>query len=307
MLDYIGSEKARQDLKKFLIGKVGQDQLGKLQYDKLKNIKRLFKYSSINEYTSNNIKNNYLIANKPKNFNDSFDSKMYVNNYINNKNKIENSIRLSKKFGYDSPYEVVSENKIKEDSRRQDIFLEDYFRNDLYINSLTDTNSNILMWSHYACNNSGICTEYNFNNTTSEFLSLIYPVIYIDEPIEVTELIGNETDIKLAILISAICKYRDWKYENEWRIIFNIPFSGLKNKSNDILEIKAPSISSIYLGKKFLDYYNKIKYEKKSPIANYYKSFLSTVKEKNIKIKITKPQVRSYKLEFEEIDIEILE
>jgi hypothetical protein len=302
MIDYIKSQKARQDLKKFLKGKVDKEQLEKLQYHNLESVNKLYKYSSINEYTGSNISNNYLIAKRPESFNDIFDSTMHSNTYIKNKQELEKSINLSKQFGYEKAYEGFDDDYIRKFSTDQDRHRMTYFRRDLYINCLTDTNSNILMWSHYADNNSGICIEYDFSNADNDISAFTYPVIYIDEPIDVTELIKGTKDIPLAILISAICKYKDWKYENEWRIIFYFPFSGSNDRTKGIAELIAPNISTIYLGNSFVDHYNRISKRDSSQLS-HYRSFFDIVKRNSIIIKVAKLQVKSYKLEFEQFDI----
>lgn len=54
MIKYIKSHKARQELRIFLEGKIDHEQLMKIEYPNINNIKKLYKYSSISECKTSN-------------------------------------------------------------------------------------------------------------------------------------------------------------------------------------------------------------------------------------------------------------
>jgi len=305
MIDYIASKEAREDLIEILKGHVEQKQLDKLKYENLEKINKLYKYSSISCYTYDNIENNHLVANRPENFNDLFDSTIHKNTYSSRMKKLEEQKKYGKMLGYDNLLENVDYSYIKKNSEKIDRYGMTYLRQDLFISCLSETNNNNLMWSHYANENKGICIEYDFSDFKKNIIMFTYPVIYVDSPIDVIELLENEKNVELAILVSSICKHRDWMYENEWRVIFYIPFSNKNKKSKDILKFNVPDVKKIYLGKKFENSLNSETKQKDSQTENY-KLLLEVIKKKNIELKVAKRQTRSYNIDFEEFDVDSL-
>lgn len=179
MLDYICSKQAREDLRRFLIGKVDKSQLSKLDC-KNQYISKLFQYSTVNEHTHSNIKNNYLIAKRPGNFNDIYDSTMHTNTFYKNLRELNESKQLSYYLGYGFAYKGFTEDYIKKFSEDQDKHLMTCFQNDFFINCLAGTNMDKLMWSHYAGKHTGICVEYDFIKVNTHINDFLYPVIYAD-------------------------------------------------------------------------------------------------------------------------------
>ncbi|MDR3602071.1 MAG: DUF2971 domain-containing protein [Desulfosporosinus sp.] len=81
--------------------------------------------------------------------------------------------------------------------------------------SLSEDNSNILLWAHYADNHKGICIEFSTMNLNSIFSTIkrmnyssTVPVIHRNQR-AVSEL-ANDIFLNKTI---------DWSYEKEWRII----------------------------------------------------------------------------------------
>lgn len=129
---------------------------------------------------------------------------------------------------------------------------------------LSSKNDSTLMWSHYANSNTGMCVEYDFNNVQVKSLQrdMIFPVAYSSVPVFVKDLIEDEKSaickfpIDAAVLCTALNKADVWEYENEWRLVFVLPFE--KEKSRRI-QIIVPKPSRIILGYHFLKnffYYN---------------------------------------------------
>lgn len=79
--------------------------------------------------------------------------------------------------------------------------------------SLSETNSNCLMWTHYAKNHSGICVEYYIPENTRGLDKVRYrqrqPVLSINQAF-------SEKSGKLLEMLYT--KSIHWKYEKEWRV-----------------------------------------------------------------------------------------
>ena len=105
-------------------------------------------------------------------------------------------------------------------------------RQKMGICSLCEDADNEYMWENYAGNNSGYCVEYDFSDFKTP--NILFPVIYQDE---------RETNIVMSIVANFIgqmvfvmsshqikpdtsqylrlfiTKYKQWEYQNEWRIL----------------------------------------------------------------------------------------
>ena len=169
---------------------------------------------------------------------------------------------------------------------------------DFRITSLSTDSANIKMWSHYANNNKGICIQYNLD-TINKISRYIFPVLYMNDPIDVTDICEKDKDILLAVIISIISKFRDWETEKEWRVIFYLADSD----QAWIQLINVPKPVCIFLGNKFIDNCLQVKKDKKLDELKLIEDFLKYVQESDIKIKIMKPQIMSYKLD--KIDIKV--
>lgn len=105
-------------------------------------------------------------------------------------------------------------------------------RQKMGICSLCEDADNEYMWENYAGKNSGYCVGYDFSDFTTP--NILFPVIYQDE---------RETNIVMSIVANFIgqmvfgmsshqiqpdisqylrlfiTKYKQWEYQNEWRIL----------------------------------------------------------------------------------------
>ena len=97
--------------------------------------------------------------------------------------------------------------------------LSELYQSTVYVACFTETQDNILMWSHYAQNHEGICIEYDFSRLefTSRTIQSLSPVKYINELFDTIDY-SNRTPID-KIQLAALSKFDGWKYENEWRLI----------------------------------------------------------------------------------------
>lgn len=118
-------------------------------------------------------------------------------------------------------------------------------RQKMGICSLCEDSNNEYMWENYAAKNSGYCVEYDFSDFKTP--NQLFPVIYQDERETnivmsiVTNFIGQmifgmsnhqiqpDTSQYLRLFIT---KYKQWEYQNEWRLLgdANTRFPALKIK-----------------------------------------------------------------------------
>jgi hypothetical protein len=291
------SNSARVDILDLLRNNENTHPTISLKYFNLPNA--LFKYTSINKYTLQNLHDNNLFATVPSEFNDLYDSTMHFDTVSQYKRSINEVNKSSSDLGYE---EVINQ-ELKESFLKYAIELDTrkltYLTDDYRIVCFSANNKDIKMWSHYGNNNKGICIAYDISKCSNELNKYVFPVIYVDKPIDVTELCEDNYKIGLAVLISIISKFNDWQYEKEWRIVFYFPDS----KEKRIPLIKIPKPDHIFLGNRFIDNYRKAKKESQNEFI-MIEEFLDYVNKSNINLKIIEPQIRSFKLEYKDIDVD---
>lgn len=139
------------------------------------------------------------------------------------------------------------------------------------VSCFSEIPDSILMWSHYANNHEGFCIGYDTSRIPQNIKKEFYPVFYHET---LFPLIKKGEDIN-EYKFNSLIKYKDWKYENEWRLIANVKFIPLKP-------------SKIYLGVR----------------CNHNIDFFKDIaRKKNCKLYKMKMNYSEYKLESEEIDL----
>lgn len=123
----------------------------------------------------------------------------------------------------------------------------------------TQSKTNLPMWNHYANGHKGVCLEYDtteINNIIN--INVLFPVKYVDKLPDGISLMKAQDELRMEYFL--MHKLRDWSYENEWRLIYNIVF-WYKDPSEVSYEIlkKGASIyfalpSKVYLGAKISDF-----------------------------------------------------
>lgn len=295
-LEYIGSETARKDIWNLLLKFKCASQLKDINSFKVPKI--LYRYSKISQYLINNLKNNTFTATSPTEFNDLYDSTMHFDTVSLDKKRFKEINESSKRLGFEEVITKETEEILLKQSNEIDEYSLTYLTKNFRIACLSSNSNNIKMWSHYSDRNNGVCIAYGFSKSKNNLDKFIYPVLYITKPIDVTELCEVNNQIMEAALLSIISKFEDWQHEKEWRLIFYFP-----DDQNKRLEIStAPKPEFILLGNRFIE---NIKKNKFSNRADYLliEKFINFVKEAEIDLKIVKPQIRSYQLEFEEINV----
>lgn len=260
---------------------------------------KLYRYTTVSKYMLSNLKTNSLTATTPTEFNDIYDSSMHldhVNQYRESFKKLNEGSRL---LGYKDVITPEMEIPLIKQAKELDEFSLTYLAKDFSIVCLSSNPRDIKMWGQYSNNNKGICIAYNFDQGKYDHKKFIYPVIYIDSPIAVSKLMKDDNKIMLATLTSVIAKFRDWEYEKEWRMVLHF----VNNEELRINIYNIPNPEFIILGSKFIENIKKSRMNNREEY-NLLKEFINYVEETKVKLKIVKPQIRSFNLEFEDIQVE---
>ncbi|MGE7689645.1 DUF2971 domain-containing protein [Lysinibacillus sp. NPDC097214] len=218
----------------------------------------LYKYRAVDDYTLSNLKDDLVWCSRADTFNDPFDSGVTKNisvHYEQAKKHLIKGFCASYRLDYQpileisKPLDLESTQKFLINMLQEagaevpqnlidkmhetvqstldgtiDLFenhlekMNELFQKRVYASCFSEEPLSILMWSHYADNNKGICLEYNFSDIElPSYLTYdIHPVRYTDSLIDLT-LYENATHIRKALLAS-LNKSKDWEYEKEWRI-----------------------------------------------------------------------------------------
>lgn len=174
-----------------------------------------------------------------------------------------------------------------------------------YVCCLSSSSSSMLMWSHYADSNKGMCIAYDFNTLPPEDVrtKLIFPVAYSNIPINVLDLLEDSNNkicayhVDAAVQCVAVNKSQIWKDENEWRIILEWEFRDALKKYEQIEAHIIPS--KILLGYHFLKnfFYYNFSDEEKCCCREKLELFLNLldyVQQNYIKLVCMTPQIGTY-------------
>lgn len=148
-------------------------------------------------YTKHLIQNKMIHLQKPINFNDPFDCKIYVKgNLDKTKEDIEENIGASE-------------------------FMNSLHRKDTWVSCFTTDPTNILMWSHYADKHTGICLE--FHTISKEIIKVDYeneyPVFDLTvHNIDNFEKLSHKEILDVGKMFYAR-KSLLWEYEKEYRVV----------------------------------------------------------------------------------------
>ena len=215
----------------------------------------LFKYYPPGKYTNDAIERRYFWFSYFKNLND----------------PLEGRIKFSDKF-----IQTHFSCKTKDEIEKKKEWLYDYHGHALCC--FTTNNTNMLMWSHYTNNHSGICAKFNCD--ADPIFEKAQKVEYSNKP----PLIEKSEDY----IQSYFRKTTNWSYEREWRL-FILLFGILdrekdKDFVNHKLNFKPKCLDSIYFGinttmetKSLLINISKKNYRKK---IKFYNSIINYEEQK---------------------------
>ena len=115
---------------------------------------------------------------------------------------------------------------------------------DTSIFCMSETNDNILMWSHYTDNHTGAVIEFHAQLEDSAFLVAQRVRYESTIPVFTLEMVKERRTDELFEMIT-LTKSTDWEYEKEWRIV-----AAMRDKSKDyeILPFPPEEVAAIYFG-----------------------------------------------------------
>jgi len=209
---------------------------------------KLYKYESWNDLSVANLKNLQIYFSDPMEFNDPFDNALDFNiaELSNDEfNKVHSyyyqqypdKIAFKKKFGkvcneeFRSIFASIIEKKSREATR--------LFLRTRGVSCFSETNNEILMWSHYSKSHTGFCLEFDTLFTPfSEAREVKYKKIFPE--LNSMNALVEKKDFNAEILL--LTKYKSWQYEKEWRIFHQ--------KKSVLFKYPPQALTSIYFGAK---------------------------------------------------------
>jgi len=216
---------------------------------------KIYKYEPMSIQALANLKSESIYFNSPLNFNDPFDCNMALKicaPYLE-------EIPFIKEFLLEETQESDGAAKIESMSEGEIaamgmVLAENYMKDrkswpfaSCGICCFSETNDNLLMWSHYASSGKGFCLEFD---SSREPFDRIQPVKYVDAPPELNFKRVFTVD-KLYLLDALFCtKSIHWSYEKEWRI-FHQDASRAENYPTS-------SLTGVYFGPEVDDSYAEI-------------------------------------------------
>ena len=122
------------------------------------------------------------------------------------------------------------------DSRLWNFFRKDIARlvaTDIGICCLTTSNTNILMWSHYASDHRGYCLEFSASDSTP-FFGEAQKVSY-SKDFPTVNIFSTPRDSQVDLIF--LTKFEGWRYEEEYRIVDHQLGAGLRSYPSLSLKI----------------------------------------------------------------------
>lgn len=209
--------------------------LGDIQFKIRRIPMRYFSFRGITDYSIDEIKNERIALSHPRDFNDPLDTILVW--WLNHEIKI--GCKDEKDFAFRLLMKKASEHiKLR-------CFVGSKYQEQRGWKERTIEDLNVLMWAHYARSHTGLCVEYEFDDsifktglvTNETQATMIIPIEYTK-----TIDVGDVPNMKQALFQ----KSDFWEYENEMRLCsFDI------NNIEEHPYIECPNaIKAIYLGVK---------------------------------------------------------
>lgn len=151
--------------------------------------KYLYKYFSLNDFSIDSLENDYIYLSNPKDFNDPFDC---------NRNLITEQRKELRDWQYVERLNNISE---------------------IGITCFSENGMEPLLWGHYANSYHGFCLKFNVESLIRDQNDSVKlkRVIYSQAP----EAISQEHPF--SVYYQYLLKLSNWKYEQEWRLLYKNP------------------------------------------------------------------------------------
>ena len=187
---------------------------------------KIYKYESASIQSLVNLKSQCIYFNSPEKFNDPFDCNIQMklkelsgnelntlrNHFIqyNNSEKYVHELNTISTTDFSKLLKKIGNDLI--DDRYKNIY------KTKGVSCFSETNNNLLMWSHYSSSAKGFCLEFD---TKEEPFSKLLPIEYVEEPplLDYVKMVVSEDKYLLKKILCI--KSSDWAYEKEWRCFHN--------------------------------------------------------------------------------------
>ena len=120
---------------------------------------------------------------------------------------------------------------------------------DTSIFCVSETNDNILMWSHYTDNHTGAVIEFHAQLEDSAFLVAQRVRYESTIPVITLEMVNERRADELFDMVT-LTKSTDWEYEKEWRVVTTMHD---KSRDYEILRFPPEEVAAVYLGCRITD------------------------------------------------------
>ncbi len=205
---------------------------------------RLYKYEPFNELTLRNLKTQSIYFSSPKNFNDPYDCALTAPIQLPSTEELRLIREHYLSLKDDVPDEVRENLKNLTDDQLLKIFestgssiMESLGEEEKGVSCFSETNDNLVMWSHYGGRYKGFCLEFD---TAFAPLTKARKVEYVDKvpTIMLSDLMLEKgADHFLKLLLT---KSKAWEYENEWRV--------LHKEAGTLFSYEPEALTGIYFG-----------------------------------------------------------
>ena len=312
---------------------------GNIDYNIDSSVPALYKYCRLSKYVIDDIKNHVISFSPVESLNDYYDSAIITlaetadakyQEILEQLSKMEKEMSVDPQFSpewqdiNDWVEQICGdlEPLCAQNLRKQlHLFHENQARGNfkylasnlgVIVRSLSENPISTLMWAHYADVNQGICVEYDYSNVpfTNCAKSMLFPVAYIDHPLDVTAYFDDKNRIcehcaEVAVYASAICKADCWNYEREWRMVMLLNPYGVPQEHNYIQFSEGVSPKSITLGyhilKPFCDEQRFCEHRK------YLLELVCIIQDRGIPLYITAPDNTRFCQMRKKIPVQVLE
>jgi hypothetical protein len=123
----------------------------------------------------------------------------------------------------------IPKNSIYRESKEIFSYAWDFLLKTICITSLSETQRNLLMWSHYASQHKGVCIGYDADMLSEEkehyelkkvnYDTTIFDPEFLNDFENITDILSSDVNPFLDRLVTT--KSNDWSYEKEHRYISN--------------------------------------------------------------------------------------
>jgi len=219
---------------------------------KIGSLYKFFNYNEKNpEYLEDLFLNRNLYHSLPEKLNDPFECKplFSVKNTPHQQYLLRKSLMdLVKRRGHSNSQarDIVSKNMLNPDKLKQDLsesILNIY--QEIRVCCFTTTNTNLLLWSHYANSHKGLCVEFD---STHAPINITYKVKYQEHYPTISYPLERDQTIFKPILV----KSPEWSYENEFRSIMHPSAPSQPPQTDTCYILDSKTIKAVYFGANIL-------------------------------------------------------